>query len=988
MKVKNTYLLLVTIIGLFSLAIYSTYAMFTASIDVGEFVNLTASSLPTDTSMLEYERITLNSGDSKLVDLNITNSTTNSLYYGVWYEMINPSSKTDDITIAKLDTSTSETIGQLSSSTSSKVTLILENNTADTIVMNIGVGYSETSSLNLPINRNIISDVTSELIIVTTPVNFDYTGAVQEYTIPSDGKYKIELWGAQGGSYSSSVTGGNGGYTSGEITLSEGEKLYIYVGGTGGSSNLNSTYVSGGYNGGGSANYHAGTGGGATDVRLVNGAWNDDTSLRSRIMVAGGGGGAGAFNSNSSFNLLAGGVGGGLTGTDGTDLSTTWQGGGHAGTQISGGALGTGSSDSTNYLGTSGSFGQGGNGGYNTSFSQGSGAGGAGYYGGGGGSGRNGGGGGGSSYISGYTGSIAVTSESDSTPKLGCTTGTSDITCSYHYSDKKFVNATMASGSESMPTHDGTSVTTGNSGNGYARISQVLSHPSLTGFTDLRIGQGESIDLLSDVTCVDDGCTIVKTDIIDTSILAEGEYTVTYIVKDNNNKRYKFIRKLIVVTNLDESGANKPKLVDGLIPVMYNGSNWVKTSSSNNDSTYQWYDYNKKKWANAVLVTSTNRSTYQNASNGTVIPESDVLAYYVWIPRYKYKVWNITKTVGTDSYDAYHTGIDIVFENGIESSGTITCNYDFTVTDGSLSEICSGTNGEYYTHPAFTFGDKEVEGIWVGKFEISSSTPTAENGGGNSTSLTVRTKPSTNSWRYNQLINFSYVIQNMQASSNEYGLTTDKTAADSHMIKNMEWGAVAYLTNSNYGRCSDGTCTEVSINSYESYKTGCGPQSAGSVDSGTTCDEYTTALGQTASTTGNVYGIYDMSGGAWEYVMGNMSRGSGSYTYNAQNAGSNFTYSAETAKYLDTYAYGTSAYDQTAYNRARLGDATGEIMLRASGSGGWYNDYSNFTYSSGYWFIRGGTHSNVTNAGALAFYYDDGTVYNNDGARCVVVLPS
>ena len=396
---------------------------------------------------------------------------------------------------------------------------------------------------------------------------------------------------------------------------------------------------------------------------------------------------------------------------------------------------------------------------------------------------------------------------------------------------------------------------------------------------------------------------------------------------------------------------NEPKLVDGLIPVTYSNDKWVKADKTNADN--DWYNYEEKKWANAVLVTSTNRSTYQSASNGTEIPESDVLAYYVWIPRYKYKVWNITKTVGTDSYDAYHTGIDIVFENGIESSGTITCNYDFTVTDGSLSEICSGTNGEYYTHPAFTFGDKEVEGIWVGKFEISSSTPTAENGGGNSTSLTVRTKPSTNSWRYNQLINFSYVIQNMQASSNEYGLTTDKTAADSHMIKNMEWGAVAYLTNSNYGRCSDGTCTEVSINSYESYKTGCGPQSAGSVDSGTTCDEYTTALGQTASTTGNVYGIYDMSGGATEYVMGNMSRGSDSYTYNESGAGSNFTYSAETDKYLDTYAYGSSYADQTAYNRARLGDATGENVLTASSNGGWYSDYVYFVYTSNPWFYRG-----------------------------------
>ena len=434
-------------------------------------------------------------------------------------------------------------------------------------------------------------------------------------------------------------------------------------------------------------------------------------------------------------------------------------------------------------------------------------------------------------------------------------------------------------------------------------------------------------------------------------------------------------------------GPNKPKLTDGLIPVMYDEtkSSWVKADSNN--SNYSWYNYNEKKWANAVLVTDTNRSTYQSATAGTEIPEEEILAYYVWIPRYKYKVWNITKTVGTDSYNAQTTGIDIVFESGTESTGTITCNYDFTITDGSLSEICSGKNREYYTHPAFTFGDSELEGIWVGKFEVSSSDPTATDGGGESTTLTVRVKPNVTSWRNNQLSNFSYVIQNMQITDNEYGLTTDKTVADSHMMKNMEWGAVAYLTNSNYGRCSGGTCSEVAINSYESDRTGCGPQSAGSTSSGSTCNAYTTSLGQLASTTGNLYGIYDMSGGAFEYVMGNMSSGSGSYTYYAQNAGSNFTYSEETAKYLDTYAYGTSNADQTAYNRARLGDATGENVLSSASTGGWYGDRSSFVFSSGYWFYRGGYYYDGTSAGA--FYFDNsfGYAHADRGARCVVVLP-
>jgi hypothetical protein len=161
---------------------------------------------------------------------------------------------------------------------------------------------------------------------------------------------------------------------------------------------------------------------------------------------------------------------------------------------------------------------------------------------------------------------------------------------------------------------------------------------------------------------------------------------------------------------------------------MYNSGRWLKASSTNSSPTYQWYDYNEKKWANAVLVSSENRDTYINASLGTRIDDSDILAHYVWIPRYKYRVWNINKVIGTDSYNARTTGIDIMWESGTDSTGDISCTYDFTVTDGSLSEKCNGSNGEYYTHPAFWWdldGDKtretgeELRGIWVGKFEVS-----------------------------------------------------------------------------------------------------------------------------------------------------------------------------------------------------------------------------------------------------------------------------
>ena len=425
---------------------------------------------------------------------------------------------------------------------------------------------------------------------------------------------------------------------------------------------------------------------------------------------------------------------------------------------------------------------------------------------------------------------------------------------------------------------------------------------------------------------------------------------------------------------LDDSGANAPELVDGMIPVMYDGTTWVKADTEDKNGTYRWYDYDQKQWANAVLVSETNRSTYQKAEAGVEITEADVLAYYVWIPRYKYKVWNINKIIGTDSYDAYNTGIDIVFEKGKSTTGEIKCNdYSFAMaTSSTPNEICIGANGEYYTHPAFTFGSDEVRGIWVGKFAVSSSDPTSSYGGAEGVDLSVRVKPNVNIWRSNYLSAYSYVIQNMQKEGNEYGLTTDKIKVDSHMMKNMEWGAMTYFSYSKYGICEDGACRDIGWNNNfnsSGYKiiTGCGAASStslGSYYTSTDCNEYTTIDGQLASTTGNVYGIYDTGTYGGIYVMANMSSSYNSYIYNDEldEVGDYFIYSSDTAKYIDTYGYCTSSYKtQLSYNRSRLGDAIGEIVLEENEA--WYARSAAFIYDDRPWLER-----NVL----FNFYYDTG----------------
>ena len=235
---------------------------------------------------------------------------------------------------------------------------------------------------------------------------FSYTGAQQNFTVPSSvSTITIKVWGAQGGNggtYNNS--GGKGGYATGDLTVSAGDALYVYVGGEGGEITNTDTQNAGGFNGGGLGGYdtsgqtqNGGGGGGASDVRYGG------TALGNRKIVAGGGGGAGA--GVSSYNGSAGGVGGGDSGSAGLTNNSSYGAGGAGGTQSSGGTAGN-----NGYNATNGSSGTGGNASYGNAW--GSGGGGGGYYGGGGGSmtqphgaGYSAGGGGGSGYIGGVSNS-------------------------------------------------------------------------------------------------------------------------------------------------------------------------------------------------------------------------------------------------------------------------------------------------------------------------------------------------------------------------------------------------------------------------------------------------------------------------------------------------------------------------------------------------------------------------------------------------------
>ena len=165
------------------------------------------------------------------------------------------------------------------------------------------------------------------------------------------------------------------------------------------------------------------------------------------------------------------------------------------------------------------------------------------------------------------------------------------------------------------------------------------------------------------------------------------------------------------------------------------------------------------------------------------------------------------------------------------------------------------------------------------------------------------------------------------------------------MMKNDEWGAVAYLSKSKYGKNA-----EVDINSDSSYYTGGGSGNA-----------YVTNVGQ--STTGTVHGVYDMSGGAWEYVAAYVNNGNSNLT----SYGSSLVNGE--AKTNNVYSKGSSDSRDNNYsaNSGKYGDAVYETSASGSGSTSWYGDYSDFPYTDWPFFYRGGACSVGTNAGVFFF---------------------
>ncbi len=432
------------------------------------------------------------------------------------------------------------------------------------------------------------------------------------------------------------------------------------------------------------------------------------------------------------------------------------------------------------------------------------------------------------------------------------------------------------------------------------------------------------------------------------------------------------------------------KPADNMIPVVYNTTNkrWEKTEYNNPN----WYNYDKQEWANAVTVTNGSRSGYQKAEAGEEVKMEDILQMWVWIPRYSY---TIKSEDGTNYYGKKEEGRSD--EPSQALPGEIDVKFiDVSTTDnGSAQYTNSDTPSGWFTPPGFKFGEKNLSGIWIGKFEpgYMGATTDAEARHDTEEPNKAIIKPNEYSWKGIRVSTLELVSMGITKVGNIYGF--DQSTYDSHAAKDIEWVLMSYLTQSKYGKYGNplytGENKQVYMNNYNAYMTGCSSGQS-TVSSTASCvNQYNVMVdrgngqgyaGAGASTTGNITGIYDISGGAWEYTMGVLNKMSG----NTLERNSGYTGQLKDGsiiqgrdwpleKYYDLY---TTTDTKTACNGS---PCKGHVLNETAG---WYDDYRDIIDTEEPWALRGGAQYEGKLSGSFGYAQNPGWGDNVSSFRIVL----
>ena len=472
---------------------------------------------------------------------------------------------------------------------------------------------------------------------------------------------------------------------------------------------------------------------------------------------------------------------------------------------------------------------------------------------------------------------------------------------------------------------------------------------------------------------------------------------------------------------------NSPELLTGMTPIKFTEpeDNKEGTTEKTTYTDNNWYDYTAKKWANA------------QTEDGSM---------WVWIPRYAYKINSSNQT--TDVVFLIGTTDNYYDENG---------KLQTAKRQKTVDETIDTTTG-YTVHPAFTNEssinyanggwDKELSGIWVAKFEagyaggnnnapkgVSSEVKYTQSevwGASNETGTGTDGTISARNWtdgvygttetpiKYPTFQGLTYsmnyinhndafnISKSLTGKNNIYGLNSNN--ADSHLVKNSEWGAIAYLSQSKYGL--DGTniyINNVTIsNSKQSVYavTGCSAtaENADVSEVGTTIEKlnartetnayvWTQKNGTKASSTGTIYGIYDLSGGTWERTAGLVANGRDELTTYGNSLLNNGKSNSTSTKYVTVYPSNdsgitdldTASKENYKVNIKIYGDAIRETSTEGIVQNSWYSDYSYFVGYYNPCFIRGGSLWDRSGAGLFYFSRYDGNSACSGGFRAVLV---
>ena len=276
MRKKLTLICLIIIIMVGIYQVTPTFAIFSNDYTTDkDIVGLDLNFDVNISNIEEYEELKIEANSYEIYNINIANETIDNIYYGIWYKMVAPKEKNDDITIARLEDNRTPMTGSIAFNEEKLSSIIIKNNTTNDIIINIGIASSEESAENIEYlggkhlitgsenevdyyyeeaNKRYISSIDNNTYFTTNDLQYEDPSKEHIFENSEKRVFKVEAWGA-------SKDNNKGSYTSGTIKLEKNDKLYLLVGKKD------------------TDNYQ-------TEIRLISEATDSDLSKKSSIMVS------------------------------------------------------------------------------------------------------------------------------------------------------------------------------------------------------------------------------------------------------------------------------------------------------------------------------------------------------------------------------------------------------------------------------------------------------------------------------------------------------------------------------------------------------------------------------------------------------------------------------------------------------------------------------------------------------------------------------